>query len=107
MLLYKAFSLCAVPNSTFNLSYESLTSHEARKALVALKTSDPEFHHELMMGTSDEPVDGALEDQPSEVDEEVECSAAEIEGALMASSTRSDLNQALADCEPEYESEDD
>ncbi|KAG9090561.1 hypothetical protein FS749_000462, partial [Ceratobasidium sp. UAMH 11750] len=102
-LVRKAFSLCAVPNSTFNLSYESLTSHEARKALLALKTSDPEFHRELMMGTSDEPVDGALEDQLSEVDEEVECSAVEIEGALMASSTRSDLNQALADCEPEYE----
>ncbi|KAG9106256.1 hypothetical protein FRC07_008894 [Ceratobasidium sp. 392] len=106
-LVRKAFSLCAVPDSAFNLSYESLTSHEARKALLALKTSDPEFYRELMMGSPDEPVDGALEDQPSEVDEEVDCSADDIEGALMASSTRSDFDRALAESEPEYESEDD
>ncbi|KAG9077821.1 hypothetical protein FS749_010233 [Ceratobasidium sp. UAMH 11750] len=106
-LIRKAFLLCAVPNSPFNLSFESLTSHDARKALLALKTSDPEFHHELMMGTLDEPVDGTLEDELSEGDEEIEGSVAEIQGVLMTSLTRSDLSRALADCEPEYESEDD
>ncbi|KAG8786282.1 hypothetical protein FRC12_016754 [Ceratobasidium sp. 428] len=106
-LVRKAFSLCAAPNSAFNLSYESLTSHEARKGLLALKTSDPELHRELMMGSPNEPVDGALEDQLGEFDEEIKCPADAIEGALMASSTRSDFNQALADSEPGYESEDD
>ncbi|KAG8784390.1 hypothetical protein FRC12_018750 [Ceratobasidium sp. 428] len=59
------------------------------------------------MGSPDEPVDGTPEDQLSEVDEEVECSTNEIEEALMTSSTRSDFDWALADSEPEYESEDD
>ncbi|EUC54439.1 DDE superfamily endonuclease, partial [Rhizoctonia solani AG-3 Rhs1AP] len=49
-LIQKAFALCTVPDTQFNLSYESLTSHEARQAIRQLKTSDPEFHTEITAG---------------------------------------------------------
>ncbi|EUC57320.1 hypothetical protein RSOL_218080, partial [Rhizoctonia solani AG-3 Rhs1AP] len=49
-LIQKAFALCTVPDTQFNLSYESLTSHEARRAIQELKTSNPEFHTEITAG---------------------------------------------------------
>ncbi|KAG8685317.1 hypothetical protein FRC11_010785 [Ceratobasidium sp. 423] len=59
-LIKKAFELCAVPEMQFNLSYQSLTSHEARQAIQELKTSNPKFHAEITAG------------RPIELSEEVE-----------------------------------
>lgn len=42
------FSLCMVPDSSFNLSYTSLTSCEAQQAILDTHVSDPEFYAELM-----------------------------------------------------------
>ncbi|KAG9073772.1 hypothetical protein FS749_014697 [Ceratobasidium sp. UAMH 11750] len=51
-LVQKAFTLCAVPNTGLNLSYDSLTSHEARQALLNMRTSDPDFYAEISLGKS-------------------------------------------------------
>ncbi|KAI1782660.1 hypothetical protein LXA43DRAFT_873925, partial [Ganoderma leucocontextum] len=44
----KAFRLCEA--GPFNMSFESLTSLEARQALNELKTSDPAFYAEITSG---------------------------------------------------------
>ncbi|KAG8692274.1 hypothetical protein FRC09_011339 [Ceratobasidium sp. 395] len=49
-LIKKAFSLCAVPESPFNLSYESLVSVAARQAIMEVFTSDPALYRELTSG---------------------------------------------------------
>ncbi|KAG8749815.1 hypothetical protein FRC11_010994 [Ceratobasidium sp. 423] len=49
-LIEKAFELCAVPETQFTLSYESLTSHKAHQAIWELKTSNPEFQAEITAG---------------------------------------------------------
>ncbi|KAG9123678.1 hypothetical protein FRC07_014300 [Ceratobasidium sp. 392] len=50
-LVQKAFSLCAVPGTDFNLSHASLTSHQARAALLQLRSSDPQFYAEITSGS--------------------------------------------------------
>ncbi|EIW74311.1 hypothetical protein CONPUDRAFT_170297 [Coniophora puteana RWD-64-598 SS2] len=40
-LVQRAFSHCVVPDTAFNLSFESLTSRAARRALVELSHTDP------------------------------------------------------------------
>ncbi|KEP45194.1 DDE superfamily endonuclease, partial [Rhizoctonia solani 123E] len=86
-LIQKAFSLCAVPDTEFNLSYSSLTSHEARQAIQALRTSDPKFHAEITAGrpaslTEDDEnneEDGNNEgDEDAEEDSDEALSAAEV-----------------------------
>ncbi|QRW01281.1 DDE superfamily endonuclease [Ceratobasidium sp. AG-Ba] len=49
-LIKKAFSLCAVPDSTFNLSYESLVSVAARQALMDTYASNPTLYQALTSG---------------------------------------------------------
>jgi hypothetical protein len=46
------FTLCAVAQTSFNLPYASLTSHEARQAILNLRSSDPEFYAEITSGVS-------------------------------------------------------
>src|SRR4051794_41059165 len=51
----------------FNLSYQSLTSFEAREKLRNLKSTDPEFYAELVAGTNCDEVkqgDTVQEDDP-------------------------------------------
>ncbi|KAG8681083.1 hypothetical protein FRC11_001575 [Ceratobasidium sp. 423] len=67
-LIKKAFSLCAVPETGFNLSYESLTSHEARQAIRELKNSNPKFHAEITAGRPITPSEEDVEAEESEND---------------------------------------
>lgn len=64
--------MCVVPETDFNLSYESLTSREARQAIVALRSTDPEFYQEITNGSSEAPSgeeDGAdLDAEQDEID---------------------------------------
>ncbi|KAG8774030.1 hypothetical protein FRC12_002198 [Ceratobasidium sp. 428] len=46
-IIKKAFALCVVPNSNFNLSYESLNGRDARKALHDLLTTNPELYAKI------------------------------------------------------------
>jgi hypothetical protein len=54
--ILQAFTLCAAPNTNLNLSHASLTCHEARQALLDMRSSDPEFYAEIALGRST-PVD--------------------------------------------------
>ncbi|KAG8720940.1 hypothetical protein FRC09_008742 [Ceratobasidium sp. 395] len=51
-LVQKAFALCAVPGTSFNLSYRSLNSHDARKALNDLFATDPKLYAEIVSNAS-------------------------------------------------------
>lgn len=44
----QAFRLCSVPDTVLNLSYESLTSREAKQAILSLSVSDPTVYAEIM-----------------------------------------------------------
>ncbi|KAF8702359.1 hypothetical protein RHS03_06352, partial [Rhizoctonia solani] len=46
-IIKKAFALCAVPETPFNLSYESLNGRDARRALNELLATDPQFFAEI------------------------------------------------------------
>ncbi|KAG8725022.1 hypothetical protein FRC09_009922 [Ceratobasidium sp. 395] len=97
-LVKKAFRLCAVPGTDFNLSYESLTSRAARAAILELRTSDPTFYAEITSGAigmvSDE--EGQLEDDAAnaavDTEEELpEVTATELRASVLNSSSSSDL----------------
>ncbi|KAG8757132.1 hypothetical protein FRC11_004775 [Ceratobasidium sp. 423] len=69
-----AFSLCAVPETGFDLSYESLPSHEAHQAIRELKSPNPKFHAEITAGRpimlSEEDVEAEeSENNPTHTDE--------------------------------------
>ncbi|KAG9085676.1 hypothetical protein FRC06_003501, partial [Ceratobasidium sp. 370] len=49
-IVQKAFRLCSVPGTLFNLSYESLASRDARQAILTLATTDPATYAEIMAG---------------------------------------------------------
>ncbi|KAH9913097.1 uncharacterized protein B0H18DRAFT_852976, partial [Fomitopsis serialis] len=53
-IVKNAFRFCAVGD--LNLSYESLTSLETKRALLDLRQSDPEFYAEITSGRADEPL---------------------------------------------------
>ncbi|KAF9785321.1 hypothetical protein BJ322DRAFT_989704, partial [Thelephora terrestris] len=46
-LVQKAFQLCSTGQGNFNLSFESLTSREARRLLFERISTDPEFYKSL------------------------------------------------------------
>ncbi|KAG9122905.1 hypothetical protein FRC07_000524, partial [Ceratobasidium sp. 392] len=105
-LVKKAFRLCAVPGTEFNLSYESLTSRAAREAILELRTSDPAFYAEITSGAvgtvSDE--EGQLEDDAAnaavDAEEELpEVSAADFRTTVLNSSSSSDLIPSHSDDE--------
>lgn len=56
LTVLQAFAMCKTGN--FNLSYESLTSFEAREKIFNLHQTDPKFWSELMAGKTGEPVVG-------------------------------------------------
>jgi hypothetical protein len=89
----KAFEMCRTGN--FNLSYDSLTSYEARQKLHDLETSDPEFWAQLTQKAETEltlPVDEVLaEDEENadpvfDDDSDLPCEA--IINGVLGSSTR-------------------
>ena len=73
------FELCQTGN--FNLPYDSLTSHEARKTLCELKTTNPELWEQLTkkhnpkthIDTTE--VDGNEDEVPFEDDSDLPCEA--------------------------------
>jgi hypothetical protein len=58
--------MCRTGN--FNLSYDSLTSYEARQKLRELKTTDPDFWNELTQKTATEAADTTNDDVPEDED---------------------------------------
>ena len=58
--------MCRTGN--FNLSYDSLTSYEARQKLRELKTTDPDFSNELIQKTATEAADITNDDMPEDED---------------------------------------
>lgn len=78
--------MCAVPNTSLNLSYESLTSRDAKQAILSLGVSSPTVYAEIMADTHlpssneqssaeasmpAEPMDGEAEDDMDHTVEEV------------------------------------
>lgn len=102
----QAFRLCAVPNTSFNLSYESLTSHNALKAILGLRSSDPDFYAEITMGApgSIPEEQGQLEDTAAEAavandSDSSRLSAAELRTSILNATTVSDLPDSHSDHE--------
>ncbi|KAG8768875.1 hypothetical protein FRC12_005309 [Ceratobasidium sp. 428] len=95
-LIQKAFLLCAVPNTDLNLSYPSLTSHEARQALLDLRSSDPAFYGEIALGRST-PVDDEseleteLEDGPADEDCELDITVQEFQTLAVAAKSAAEV----------------
>lgn len=52
-VLFQSWALCAT--GPFNLSHESLTSREAKQALLDLRTEDPDFFATIMSGQVEVP----------------------------------------------------
>ncbi|KAG8750973.1 hypothetical protein FRC11_009831 [Ceratobasidium sp. 423] len=46
-LVKKAFALCAVAETSFNLSYESLTSRSTRQATLDFQRTNPELYADI------------------------------------------------------------
>ncbi|KAG9125184.1 hypothetical protein FRC07_008640 [Ceratobasidium sp. 392] len=97
-LVKKAFELCSVPNTDFNLSYESLTSREARAAILELRSTDPTFYAEI---TSGAPVtvseaqaqmeDLAAEAPASDEDDPAVLTVPNLRAALLNANSTSDI----------------
>ncbi|KAG8786824.1 hypothetical protein FRC12_016212 [Ceratobasidium sp. 428] len=97
-LVKKAFELCSVPGTDFNLSYESLTSREARSAILELRSTDPTFYAEI---TSGAPVtiseaqaqleDLATEASTSDGDDPAVLTVPNLRAALLNATSASDI----------------
>ncbi|CEL59119.1 hypothetical protein RSOLAG1IB_12252 [Rhizoctonia solani AG-1 IB] len=116
-LVKKAFSLCAVPQSEFNLSYESLTSRNARKALLNLRSTNPNVYQEITSGYHSLPLSPVEDNEPEFPEDEGLCDGTvdEVYAAVLAARlSREAAPLALGDSgddesesEYDYESEDD
>jgi hypothetical protein len=79
IIVHQAFEMCRTGG--FNLSYESLTSYEARQKLRDLKMTDPDFWNELTQKTIDAvdmadgnmPEDEDISEVPFEDDSDLPC----------------------------------
>ncbi|KDN42214.1 hypothetical protein RSAG8_06881, partial [Rhizoctonia solani AG-8 WAC10335] len=115
-IIKKAFSLCAIPNTEFNLSYESLSSWAACQAILDLRSTNPELYAEITAGKND-PVALNLGDKPDdyEVEAENEWDAGVavsdvcrwLRDARMAGDVAQSLDEESEFDEYEYESEED
>jgi hypothetical protein len=86
----QAFELCCVKG--LNLSYQCLTSFEAREKLRNLKTTDPEFHSELVKGKAKA---GVAEDEKAPEDEEEDVENEDDSGLPCEVVIRQTLNKKL------------
>ncbi|KAG9080057.1 hypothetical protein FS749_008139 [Ceratobasidium sp. UAMH 11750] len=118
-IVKKAFMLCSVPATDFNLSYESLTSRSARQAILGLQTTDPAAYSEIMAGTHSSPVQEASEEalatnagaepmEPAEVESDLNHSVEEVTAFVLAAHTVSEAAEPLAgqselDSEPDLD----
>ncbi|KAG9118713.1 hypothetical protein FRC07_006641 [Ceratobasidium sp. 392] len=95
-LIQKAFFLCAVPGTNLNLSHASLTSHEARQALLNLRSSDPAFYGEITLGRSTTADDNLemeteLEDGPVDDNGELDITMQEFQTLAVAANSAAEV----------------
>ncbi|KAG8724344.1 hypothetical protein FRC11_002133 [Ceratobasidium sp. 423] len=112
-LIRKAFALCAVPGTNFNLSYESLTSCEARQAILDLRTTDPQLYAELATGSFPRPTASDVVDEDMMIDseyvpenEDVGHGAAEVIDLVLNARSAGEAAESFEE-EPQFEEEDD
>ncbi|QRV96941.1 DDE superfamily endonuclease [Ceratobasidium sp. AG-Ba] len=112
-LVKKAFQLCAVPGTNFNLSYASLTSRDARAALLKLRSSDPTFYTEITMGVASaiqEPAEDLFVDEAiDQEDDPATLTVADLRDALLGATGVSDIGPVPStnDSDDEVDSSDD
>ncbi|QRV83006.1 DDE superfamily endonuclease [Ceratobasidium sp. AG-Ba] len=109
-IVKKAFSLCAVPGTEFNLSYDSLTSRAALRELASFSQTNAAKYHEFTLGG--EQLQDGWEEDPEEMrdveDGDGGCTVSEVSIAVLRAATASEAMRPIhIEDEPEFESEDD
>lgn len=100
---FKAFSLCAVPGTDFNLSYESLSSHAARQAILALRTTNPEPYKEITSGQQSAPPDEENNDVESDgYEDDADHSIEDVYAMILRARNANEVGQPLAN-NPEFD----
>ncbi|KAG9085058.1 hypothetical protein FRC06_003753 [Ceratobasidium sp. 370] len=106
-LIKKAFALCAVPNTAFNLSYESLVSVAARQALVQLSASNPVLYGQIASNhdpalqaasTQEEGtnIDNDLADEPG-IDNDLNPTIEEVCQVILQANTAHEVAQPITE----------
>jgi hypothetical protein len=93
--------LCSVPDTTLNLSYESLTSREAKQAILSLAVTNPAAYAEIMAGTQLPPSEEQLEvetnlfSEVTEMEGDLNHTVEEVSAALLAASSAPEAAEPL------------
>ncbi|CUA68415.1 ATP-binding cassette sub-family A member 6 [Homo sapiens] [Rhizoctonia solani] len=106
-IVKKAFALCTVPETEFNLSYESLTSRAARQAILDLRRTNPELYTEITSGrdeiTSDntvnthEPNEDTRGEETMAEDDDVDHTVEEVTSLVLNAHTAAQAARPLED----------
>ncbi|KAG9107343.1 hypothetical protein FRC07_008638, partial [Ceratobasidium sp. 392] len=97
-LVKKAFSLCRVPNTEFNLSHESLTSREALRALAAFSKSNPDVYREFTSGKQQPPAESEDDLETGEdAGADAGYTVVEVSEAVLRAQTAEEATQPLFD----------
>ncbi|KAG8700991.1 hypothetical protein FRC11_012514 [Ceratobasidium sp. 423] len=89
-----------------NLSYESLTSHEARQAIRELKTSNPKFHTEITTGRPIELSEEEVEPEENNTTTTDELSSSDHIQIVMSSATAGEVIARVDEADLAADSED-
>ncbi|KAF8598587.1 hypothetical protein BDV93DRAFT_512392 [Ceratobasidium sp. AG-I] len=98
-LFKEAFKLCAAPETSFNLSFENLTSRQTRQALASLRSSDPARYKQLLLGEAKIPSDVGEDNlEPGLGCPELDCdrTVPELTGHVLNATHLSSLSDLLA-----------
>ncbi|EUC59566.1 DDE superfamily endonuclease, partial [Rhizoctonia solani AG-3 Rhs1AP] len=106
-LIRKAFALCAVPETPFNLSYDSLTSHEACQAIRDLKNMNPTLYGEIASGRAAKLSEHDIELEDDDSASADELSAVEHAQIVMQSSTAAEVYSQAKKANLDIEDSDD
>ncbi|KAG9103731.1 hypothetical protein FRC07_009937, partial [Ceratobasidium sp. 392] len=110
-LVKKAFSLCAVPGTDHNLSYESLTSQAAQKALNVLRSTNLDVYLDLSSGRhvlQSEDSEAEMESETIMMEDDDEgCTVSEVSAVIMGAKTAVEATLPLEETDDalEHESE--
>ncbi|KAG8695975.1 hypothetical protein FRC09_008821 [Ceratobasidium sp. 395] len=120
-IVQKAFRLCSVPGTEFNLSYQSLTSRDARQAILRLSSTNPDVYAEIMAGTvsvlQDDPAQAATTDSAAasdwelvDAEEDLNHTVDEVAAFVLSANSASEAAEPITsasdpDCELESEDE--
>ncbi|QRV96744.1 Ulp1 protease family, carboxy-terminal catalytic domain protein [Ceratobasidium sp. AG-Ba] len=96
-IVKKAFRLCSVLGTEFNLSYESLTSRSARQAILVLATSNPRISGEQTLPVESEAESDSGANSWVEVESDLDHTVAEVTAAVLAAGSASEAAQPLDD----------